>query len=254
MGVSTDEAVEETYGLAELAQMSGVSERTIRYYQGEHLLPRPAKRGRDAVYGPEHRERLKLVSDLRDRGLNLQTIRELVTSGEPTEAVRTWLGIDATLRAPWSSDMPRTMSHEELNEKVTTAVPGRPGLIGELAAAGYTTRQGRDEWTVSSPALLDAALRLQAAGIDVDVSAQMRDLLRRRLAKAVDDTVELLVKRAGTGFADGATAEEVAVALEALRPAAADTVNVLLGHEVDRALAHLAETGVHATRRSSRRR
>src|SRR5688572_32580030 len=117
MWAMTDED-SPTYGLAELARLSGVSERTIRYYQSEHLLPRPSKRGRDAVYDARHLEQLKVVTDLRDRGLNLHTIRDLVSREVPTDAVRTWLGIDATLRAPWSQDRPRAMTHPELVDLV----------------------------------------------------------------------------------------------------------------------------------------
>jgi hypothetical protein len=83
---------------------------------------------------------------------------------------------------------------------------------------------------------------LQRAGIDIDVSARMRDLLRSRLAKAVDDTVDLLVQRAGAGFARDATPEQLATALETLRPVTSDVAVVLLGLEVDRALAALVES------------
>ena len=58
----------EEYGLAELAEISGVSERTIRDHQNERLLPKPAKKGRDAVDNAEHRERLAVITELRDRG------------------------------------------------------------------------------------------------------------------------------------------------------------------------------------------
>ncbi|MGH9272223.1 MAG: helix-turn-helix domain-containing protein, partial [Ilumatobacteraceae bacterium] len=91
----TDETA-ETFGLAELATASGVSERTIRYYQAERLLPPPAKHGRDAVYRREHLDRLALVADLRDRGLSLHTIRDLLlASDHPARTVAEWLGVDA---------------------------------------------------------------------------------------------------------------------------------------------------------------
>ena len=94
-----DESTDDrpTYTLAQLAAASGVSERTIRYYQAERLLPRPGKSGRDAVYTDAHLERLALVGELRDRGMTLHTIRELVASDSPTTTVSEWLGVDATL-------------------------------------------------------------------------------------------------------------------------------------------------------------
>ncbi len=238
------------YGLTALADRSGVSERTIRYYQAEHLLPRHGKSGREAVYGEVHLERLALIGELRDRGLTLQTIRELMANEHPARTVAEWLGVDSTLSAPWSDDRPRTLGHDELVAVVGRRGDTRPGLIGELHDSGYVKAQRDGTWVIPSPTLLDHAVRLRQAGIDVDISAQMRDLLRRRLAKAVDDTVKLIVERVGTGFAGGATAEEVATAVGALRPIAREMSSVILAQEVERALASLVQSGPRTLRRS----
>ena len=71
-------AGEPTFTLTQLAERSGLPARTIRWYQSEGLLPKPAKKGRDAVYRAEHLERLALIAELRDRGLTLVAIRDLV--------------------------------------------------------------------------------------------------------------------------------------------------------------------------------
>jgi DNA-binding transcriptional MerR regulator len=241
------------YGLAGLAEASGVSERTIRYYQAEHLLPPPVKKGRDAVYGDEHRDRLTLIAELRDRGLTLQTIGELVSTRQPMRTVSEWLGVDATLSAPWSDDRPAAITHDELVALVDDYGDVRPGLIAELHDARYVELQPDGMWLIPSPALLDHALQLRQAGIDVEVSAMMRDLLRRRLSNAVADTVKLLVERAGAGFAGGATPEELATAVGALRPIARETSSVILAQEVERALANLVKSGPRSLRRSRRR-
>lgn len=241
-----DATTAPTYSLAELAERSGVSVRNIRYYQNERLLPRPARAGRDALYTEDHLARLTLIGELRDRGLKLKTIRELVTEEHPQRTVSRWLGVDETLRAPWSDDRPRTISHEELTTLVERNAPGHHGVIGELADASYVTRTDDGSWRVPSPALLDLALELRAAGIDIEISSRLRDLLRRRLAKVVDDSVRLLVDRAGAGFAGGGSPDELATALGALRPIARDTASLILAQEVDRALRDLA------TRRAGR--
>ncbi len=233
----------EEYGLAELAEIGGVSERTIRYYQNERLLPKPAKKGRDAVYNAEHRERLAVITELRDRGLTLHSIRDLVSSKLPTRTVSEWLGIDATLSAPWSDDRPTTVSHDELVDLVAAHGDVPKGLIAELHEAGYVEPQPGQTWIIPSPALLDHALRLRDAGIDIEVSALIRDLLRRRLSRVVADTVKLLVERAGAGFAGSATPDELATALGALRPIARETTGVILAQEVELALANLMQSG-----------
>jgi DNA-binding transcriptional MerR regulator len=255
-GVTQESTAEPTvtYQLAELAAASGVSARTIRYYQAEHLLPGPAKRGREAIYGDEHLERLALIGELRDRGLTLRTIRELVTSDHPTTTVSQWLDVDTTLTAPWSDDRPRTVSRQELVEQVRRSGGDRPGLIGELQAAGFVEQNSGGDWTINSPALLHYAVRLQQAHIDVDITARVRDLLRRRLAATVDDSVKLLVERTGKGFAGGATTGELGTAIAALRPIAREMSSLILAQEVERALAELIRTDPRHLARSVVRR
>lgn len=243
----------ERLSLRELAAASGVSERTIRFYQAERVLPRPTRVGRDAVYAPDHLERLRLVGELRDRGLTLHTIRELVAHDHPARTVSEWLGVDATLSAPWSDDRPRTLSRDDLAALVTRQAGERPGLIGELQDAGYVELQRDGTWLVPSPALLDHALSLGHAGVDVELSGRMRDLLRRRLSRAVDDTVKLFANRAGTGFAGAASPDELATALGALRPIAREMSSVILAQEVERALADLVRSGSRPKRRADAR-
>jgi DNA-binding transcriptional MerR regulator len=238
-----------TLTLAELAERSGLPARTIRWYQSEGLLPMPAKRGRDAVYRAEHLERLGLIAELRDRGLTLVAIRDLVKRERPARTVAEWLGIDATLTAPWSDDRPRVVDRDEFN----TIIQGRrAGLFAELQDAGYVTPADGGMWLVPSPTLLDLALQLHDAGIDVELSAQLRDLLRRRLAKVVDDAIKLFVERTGAGFAGTATPQELATAVGALRPIARETTGLILAQEVERALRQLVDAGPAALERAIR--
>jgi DNA-binding transcriptional MerR regulator len=58
----------------ELAAVTGVSVRNIRYYASLGLLPPPERRGRIAYYGAEHRARLDLTVALQEHGFTLQAI------------------------------------------------------------------------------------------------------------------------------------------------------------------------------------
>jgi DNA-binding transcriptional MerR regulator len=58
----------------ELAEVTGVSVRNIRYYASLGLLPPPERRGRIAYYGAEHRARLDLTVALQEHGFTLQAI------------------------------------------------------------------------------------------------------------------------------------------------------------------------------------
>jgi DNA-binding transcriptional MerR regulator len=244
-----DAPAEPRYSLAELVERSALPARTIRWYQSEGLLPKPAKNGRDAVYGPEHVDRLRLIAELRDRGLTLVAIRDLLKGERPSSTVAEWLGIDATLTAPWSDDRPRVVDRDEL---AAMTAHRRPGLLAELQDAGYVQTADAGTWLVPSPALLDLALQLHDAGIELEISAQLRDLLRRRLAKVVDDAVKLLVERTGAGFAGNATPTELATAVGALRPIARETTSLILAQEVERALRQLVDGGPAAMARARR--
>jgi len=230
-----------TYELAELAAQSGVSARTIRFYQSERVLPRPERRGRHAVYGDHHVDRLRLIAELRDRGLGLSAIRHLLARrASPGMSVGDWLGLDETLRGPWSDDRPVVLTDAELGELLAT----RPaGLRDRLVRAHLIEAMVDGSWLVGSPTLLDLAIQLHDAGIDIEVTGQATELLRRRLARAVDDLIELFVDRTGTGFAGQASTDELATALASLRPIAREAAGIILAHEIERGLRQLLEAG-----------
>lgn len=64
----------------ELAQVTGVTPRTIRFYVAEGLLPPPAGAGPAAVYTAAHRDRLRLIGALKERYLPLKEIRRQVAT------------------------------------------------------------------------------------------------------------------------------------------------------------------------------
>jgi len=251
VAVPDDEA---DYTLTDLAARSGLPARTIRFYQSVGVLPKPDRRGRLAVYREEHLERLRVIAELQDRGLTLAGIRDLLDRRvSPGVSVGDWLGLDSTLRGPWSEDRPRFADDAEL-EYLLASRPA--GLRGRLERSGYLERAPNGSWLIQSPTLLDLALRLHDAGIDVEVTGQARDLLTRRLARAVDDLIALFVERTGAGFAGRASADELATALGTLRPIAREAAGVILAHEVERGLRGLLEAGPSAVRprRSSTKR
>jgi len=65
----------ERYRLTELVDLTGVTQRTIRYYIAEGLLPPPEGAGPAAVYTAAHRDRLALINGLKERYLPLREIR-----------------------------------------------------------------------------------------------------------------------------------------------------------------------------------
>jgi DNA-binding transcriptional MerR regulator len=67
---------ERRYSVGELAELGGVSRRTVRYYVQEGLIPVPHGLGRGAHYDDEHLEQLLRVKALQERGMTLDAIRD----------------------------------------------------------------------------------------------------------------------------------------------------------------------------------
>ena len=81
------------YTIDELASVTRVPSRTIRFYQSEGALPKPTIRGRVAYYGQAHVERLAQITALQDRGLQIRAIRDVLSRAEKGEfSLQEWLG------------------------------------------------------------------------------------------------------------------------------------------------------------------
>ena len=66
------------YSIGEISAKSGLSARTVRYYEELELLPGVRRRaGGRRVYGDDELERLRFIQRLKTLGLSLAEIREL---------------------------------------------------------------------------------------------------------------------------------------------------------------------------------
>ena len=243
MTTSEEEAPRE-YTIDELTAESQVPSRTIRFYQSKGALPPPQIRGRVAIYGPPHIERLKLIARLQDRGLKIDAIRDLTARIDKGEVdVNEWLGIDAQLQVPWADDQPRTATEAELYDLAGTR---RPGLLGDLLRAKLVKRHG-DVFLVRSPALLQIAARLEAAGVDLVTATGGAEIIRKHMSRTADDLAAYFFKQAREGFGRDAGPDDFAAAFQALRPMGLEAVRVMFGQEMERVLRKLVESGKTAT-------
>ena len=233
--MTTDPTGPLEHTVDELAALTKVPSRTIRFYQAKGVLPRPELRGRVAYYGAAHVARLELIAQLQDRGLRIDAIRELLARIDKGELdVNEWLGLDAQLQGSWANDEPRTMTRAELAELAGDA---RPGLLATLARVRLAERHG-DVFVVKSPALLQVAVKLLAAGVDLETSAEAAAILRKHIARAASDLAAHFFARARDGSSDDLGAE-----LAALRPLGLEAVRVIFAQEMERVLREKAKSG-----------
>ena len=179
-----------------------------------------------------------MIAALQERGLKLEAIKRLVgRDGEHARSVTDFLGLDEVLRNRWVDEQPVTMTLADVHQLLGRR-PRR--LVGELVDAGVLERTDDGRFLAASPALLDLMLRLLDAGVTVDVARRAEPLLRKRLARAADDLVDLFLHETGTTFAGHGRPEEVAEALANVRPIALDAAALILAQEMERALRALA--------------
>ena len=69
------------YAIGDLAELGGVSRRTVRYYVQEGLIPTPFGIGRGNHYGREHLDQLLKVKSLQEAGRTLDEIRRGLRGG-----------------------------------------------------------------------------------------------------------------------------------------------------------------------------
>ncbi len=114
------------YTIAELAELGGVSRRTVRFYVQEGLIPPPMGLGRGAHYRKEHLEALLRVKSMQERGLLLEEIRLALSPGKHRDEAP-----EPVTRSHWSRI--ELLPGVELHVSSRHQVP-RPSKLHELAA------------------------------------------------------------------------------------------------------------------------
>jgi DNA-binding transcriptional MerR regulator len=238
----------------EVAEQTGTTVRTVRYYQSQGLLPAPERVGREARYGEVHLERLRLITRLQHQGLRLTAIAELL---KHDDAGADWLGLTESLAEPWSEDRPVLWSESELAERLGAS----PAVtIGDLVRTGVVERRADTRpivYLVPSPGLLDVALQLASLGLDLDVAARLRALLQARLGALATELVSAFTDEVSVELLADAGPADLARLLEQLRPLTRRTVDLLFATEMERAQRELlaavdpTETTTETTERSA---
>lgn len=184
---------EHAYSLEELAEMVGLSIRTIRYYISEGLLPGPGARGKAALYGEEHLLKLRLIRLLsrqhvplvevhaRLLHLSLQEIRAILEEEEAQTAL-----LEQTAQAlPQQEYVAKLLRSARESRQASPAAPRyvvpHPDQLGELPApAGRHGKNTQEE----PPASRGIWQRWELApGIEIHVRTESEHQHRSLLAR-----------------------------------------------------------------------
>ncbi len=182
------------YSLTELADLAGVTPRTVRYYLASGLLTGVGQSGPGAKYGEEHLGRLRLIRRLQRDHLPLAEIRRRL-EGLDDAAVR---GLAEADDAPPPGDSaldyirsilasPRPATREPASYASSTSAPIR-GLSSKSAPASIAESVGDYSSPTTNPVERSQWERVVLAP---DVELHVRRPLSRTQNKRVDRLVTI---------------------------------------------------------------
>lgn len=153
------------YRVGELAAAAGVSVDLVRSYQSKGLLPPPRHRGRIALYGDRHLERLRVIRDLKTRGYSLRAIAGVLDADGERERGRGRERPDPLAQlAPASREL---LTLGQIAQR--SGVP--PGMLRSLEASGVIRPlpgAGGARYTEEDVAAMHMLLRLIGTGLPLE--------------------------------------------------------------------------------------
>ena len=181
---------DDHYSLTELADLAGVTPRTVRYYLAQGLLPAVGQSGPGSKYDPDHLARLRLIRRLQGEHLPLAEIRRRLDdladdeirdlAGRPDPAPSTGSALDY-LRTVLGDGPGGGPGRSRL---LRTAVPAfAPDHAGEAYGATPTPADAQD----TAPPLERSQWERIALAPDIELH------IRRPLSRAQNKHVDRLV-------------------------------------------------------------
>lgn len=174
------------YNIDELAHLSGIPSRTIRFYNTQGLLPAPIMRGRVAFYDQEHLLVLRIIKDLKEQQhLSLDIIKHLLEIRANEGDVQMNLALKQRLLRPLGQEV--QLSQEEFLRQTGASLE----RLNELVEQGllFPTTSEESEASVFSNddvLLYQIYERLEQLGLPLALSTlirfQMRQLVRSEIA------------------------------------------------------------------------
>ncbi|MFK0169295.1 MerR family transcriptional regulator [Streptomyces sp. NPDC090306] len=202
--------------MAELADLAGITVRTLRFYRERKLIPPPRREGRIAWYDDSHLTRLRTISALLERGHTLNGIAELAEAFDHGRGVGELLGVGAP-----TEETPVRLTPEELADHFAGEVT--PENLAAAMDLGYLGTDGAEIVHISRR-LLDVSAALVREGIPLSSVLEAG----RRVREHADALAGLF---AGMVLDHGSESD-----VDRLRPLARSVVEAELSLALDRRL------------------
>lgn len=221
----------------QLAERSGITVRTIRFYSGRGLLPPPELRGRTGLYGPDHLARLELVSELSALGFTLAAIENHLERLPPTAGADE-LALQRALLTPWVPEQIEDMERGELERRA-----GRPlddEDVAVLEGLGVIRRLDDGRVRLHGPATLGEGLAVLDSGLPAETWRRAHRIIEHHTTALAEDLMAMFQQEVLQPYRDrGRPADErsrLAEALTQLKPITVRGVVTAFGRAVNRTI------------------
>jgi DNA-binding transcriptional MerR regulator len=148
-----DSSVNPTYTLEQLAEASGINERTIRSYIARGLLPPPVGRGRASSYESAHLVRLKFIQAVRTAArpydLPLAKVEALLQTLPPEQVARIANG-EEQVRSALMGDLDPSLLRRR-RQSWRGAPPAKSISIVQEASSDRLLRDSEPSHSLESP-------------------------------------------------------------------------------------------------------
>lgn len=165
--------------LEELAEMSGISLRTIRFYIQEGLLAGPDTRGKYARYSKKHLQQLLVIQGLKDLHMPLQEIRQLMETLSLEELQRK-VDKQAKMKPSYSRNI---ITERESQEKLKERSSALDYIHSLEDLQGNLGRSRENSIRLNSPAPLVKLMQMAEPEQPEDISGSWR---RMELTQGVE--------------------------------------------------------------------
>lgn len=227
----------EQLTIDQLADRSGVSVRTIRFWSGRGLLPPPQLRGRTGLYGPDHLARLELVSELSALGFSLAAI-EAHLERLPASVGAAELALQRALLTPWAPEAIEDVDRTELDRRAGRALDEHD--VTALADLGVVDLLDDGRVRLHGPGTLGGGVAVLDSGLPLDVWRRAHALIDQHTTALADDLMKVFQDEVLQPYRDrGRRADErtrLAAALAHLKPITVQGVVTAFGRAVNRTI------------------
>jgi DNA-binding transcriptional MerR regulator len=221
----------------QLAERTGITVRTIRFYAGRGLLPAPQLRGRTGLYGPAHVARLELVTELSGLGFTLAAI-EGQLDRLPATAGSEDLALQRALLTPWVPEQIEEIDAPELQRRAGRTL--RPADLDALEGLGVISLLDDGRIRVHGAATLGEGIAVLDSGLPAETWRRAHEIIDKHTTALAEDLMAMFQAEVLQPYRDrGRPAEErshLAEALRQLKPITVRGVVTAFGRAVNRTI------------------